>query len=176
MATTLPATQAQGGNLKAFITASPQEAPRDVEIGKERFLATSLDLSRSQTTPVRLSVLESYDQATKFLDQLNRYLLLLGLAAVLVGSGLVFFISHTFTRPLGGLVAGVRALEGGDFHHPLDQRGGDEVAELTRAFDRMRGSLLKSQRDLLESEQCRRPTAHRAAVPRCSSSRAPVNP
>ena len=153
IATTLPATQAQVGNLKAFITASPQEAPHDVEIGNERFLATSLDLSRSQTTPVRLSVLESYDQATKFLGQLNRYLLLLGLAAILVGSGLVFFISHTFTRPLGGLVAGVRALEGGDFHHPLDQRGGDEVAELTRAFDRMRSSLLKSQRDLLESEQ-----------------------
>ncbi len=70
-----------------------------------------------------------------------------------MGSGLVFFISHTFTRPLGNLVAGVRALEGGDFHHPLDPRGGDEVAELTRAFDRMRTSLLKSQRDLLESEQ-----------------------
>jgi signal transduction histidine kinase len=153
IATTLPATQVQGGNLKAFITGSPQETPHDVEIGNERFLATSLDLSGSQTTPVRLSVLESYDQATKFLDQLNRYLLLLGLAAILVGSGLVFFISHTFTRPLGGLVAGVRALEGGDFHHPLDQRGGDEVAELTRAFDRMRSSLLKSQRDLLESEQ-----------------------
>ena len=70
-----------------------------------------------------------------------------------MGSGLVFFISHTFTRPLGNLVGGVRALEGGDFHHPLDSRGGDEVAELTHAFDRMRTSLLKSQRDLLESEQ-----------------------
>lgn len=153
IATTLPAAQAQGGNLRAYITGSPQETPHDVEIGKERFLATSLDLSGSGTTPVRLSVLESYDQATKFLDQLNRYLLLLGLAAVLVGSGLVFFVSHTFTRPLGSLVAGVRALEGGDFHHPLDSRGRDEVAELTRAFDRMRSSLLKSQQDLLESEQ-----------------------
>jgi len=98
-------------------------------------------------------VLGSYDQATKFVDQLNRYLVLLGIAAILIGSGLVFFLSHTFTRPLGSLVAGVRALEGGDFHHPLDPRGGDEVAELTRAFDRMRTSLLKSQRDLLESEQ-----------------------
>ncbi len=153
VATTLPSSQANGGNLRAFITGSPQEAPRDVEIGNERFLATSLDLSGSRTTPVRLSVLQSYDQATKFLDQLNRYLLLLGVAAILVGSGLVFFISHTFTRPLSGLVAGVRALEGGDFHHPLDPRGGDEVAELTLAFDRMRASLLKTQRDLLESEQ-----------------------
>ena len=69
------------------------------------------------------------------------------------GSGLVFFISHTFTRPLGNLVAGVRALEKGDFTYALDARGGDEVAELTGAFDRMRNSLLKTQQELLEAER-----------------------
>ncbi len=151
--TTLMPPQVQTGSLQGLIAGSAQDEPRDVEIGKERFLATSLELSGSRTTPVRLTVLGSYDQATKFLDRLNRYLVLLGIAAILVGSALVFFISHTFTRPLGSLVAGVRALEGGDFHHPLDPRGRDEVAEVTRAFDRMRASLLKSQRDLLESEQ-----------------------
>ena len=151
--TTLMPGQIEQQTLQDLIGGSIHDEPRDIEIGNERFLATSLVLSGSRPTPVRLSVLGSYDQATKFVDQLNRYLLLLGLAAILVGSGLVFFISHTFTRPLGSLVAGVRALEGGDFHHPLDPRGGDEVAELTRAFDRMRTSLLKSQRDLLESEQ-----------------------
>jgi signal transduction histidine kinase len=151
--TTLTSAQMQGGSVQDLIGGSVHDDPRDIEIGKERFLATSLVLSGSRLTPVRLSVLGSYDQATKFVAQLNRYLVLLGLAAILVGSGLVFFISHTFTRPLGSLVAGVRALEGGDFHHPLDPRGGDEVAELTRAFDRMRISLLKTQRDLLESEQ-----------------------
>ena len=151
--TTLMPGQIEQQTLQDLIGGSIHDEPRDIEIGNERFLATSLVLSGSRPTPVRLSVLGSYDQATKFVDQLNRYLLLLGLAAILVGSGLVFFISHTFTRPLGSLVAGVRALEGGDFHHPLDPRGGDEVAELTRAFDRMRISLLKSQRDLLESEQ-----------------------
>ncbi len=151
--TTLTGSQAQAATQQNLIAGSVQDEPRDIQIGSERFLATSLDLSGARTTPVRLSVLGSYDRATKFLDRLNRYLLLLGLAAIVVGSGLVFFISHTFTRPLGYLVGGVRALEGGDFHHPLDPRGGDEVAELTRAFDRMRTSLLKSQRDLLESEQ-----------------------
>src|SRR5947209_2910157 len=153
IATTLQPAQSQGGGMRDLIAGSAHDDPRDIEIGSERFLATSLVLSGSRSTPVRLSVLGSYDQATKFVDQLNRYLLLLGLAAILIGSGLVFLISHTFTRPLGSLVAGVRALEAGDFHHPLDPRGGDEVAELTRAFDRMRASLLKSQRDLLESEQ-----------------------
>ena len=153
VATTLTPAQMQGSGVRDLIAGSAQGDPHDVEVGNEHFLATSLELSGQQTTPVRLSVLGSYDQAAKFLDQLNRLLLLLGLAAVLVGSGLVFFLSHTFTRPLGNLVAGVRALERGDFHHPVDPRGGDEVAELTHAFDRMRASLLKSQRDLLESEQ-----------------------
>jgi signal transduction histidine kinase len=124
-----------------------------VEVGNENFVATSLDLSGQQTPAVLLTVLGSYDQAAKFLDNLNRLLLLLGLTAVLIGSGLVFLISHTFTRPLASLVEGVRALEHGDFHHPLDPRGSDEVAELTSAFDRMRSSLLKTQQALLESEQ-----------------------
>ena len=153
VATTFTGARMQGRSAQNLIAGAIQSDPRDVEIGNERFLATSLLLSNSQTDPVRLSVLGSYDQATRFLDELNRYLLLLGLAAIVVGSGLVFFLSHTFTRPLASLVAGVRALEAGDFHHPLDPRGGDEVEELTGAFDRMRASLLKSQQDLLESEQ-----------------------
>ena len=65
----------------------------------------------------------------------------------------MFFISHTFTRPLGNLVEGVRALEKGDFGYALDARGGDEVAEVTRAFNRMRDSLRKTQQELLEAER-----------------------
>jgi signal transduction histidine kinase len=157
VATTLSPIQSRSSALDALSRSSQngssQSGPQDVEVGHELFLATSLDLSSQQEIPVRLTVLGSYDQAAKFLGNLNRLLLLLGLTAVLVGSGLVFLISHTFTRPLASLVEGVRALEHGDFHHPLDPRGSDEVAELTSAFDRMRSSLLKTQQALLESEQ-----------------------
>jgi len=153
VSTTLNADQRKAGEIQRLVGGSVQSEARDIDLGSEHFLATSLLLSGSGSTPVRLAVLGSYDQATQFINQLNRYLVLLGLAAVLIGSALVFFLSHTFTRPLGNLVDGVRALEGGDFHHPLDSRGSDEIAELTRAFDRMRASLLKTQRDLLESEQ-----------------------
>jgi len=153
VATTLTPSQAQDPRVRALAAASLQNTPRNVEVGKENFLATSLDLSGQQQIPVRLTVLGSYDKAAKFLGNLNRLLLLLGFTAVLVGSALVFLISHTFTRPLANLVEGVRALEHGDFYHPLDARGTDEVAELTSAFDRMRASLLKTQQALLESEQ-----------------------
>jgi signal transduction histidine kinase len=132
---------------------SAMAEPEEVRLGDEQFLVTSFELAPGKTPSVRLTVLKSYDQATAFLDSLNRLLLALGLAAVAAGSGLVFVISHTFTRPLGNLVAGVRALGKGDFHYALDARGGDEVAEVTGAFNRMRDSLLKTQQELLEAER-----------------------
>jgi signal transduction histidine kinase len=153
VSTTLSQTQTQSRGLQDLLTATGQTEPRDIDVGNEHFLGTSLEVSTRQAVPVRLCVLGSYDQAAKALNQINRLLLLLGLAAVLIGSGLAFFVSYTFTRPLASLVDGVRALAHGDFHHPLDSRGGDEVAELTRVFERMRTSLLKSQRELLEAEQ-----------------------
>jgi signal transduction histidine kinase len=145
--------QTELGQSPVIRSATGISGPEEVRLGDEQFLGTSLELAREETPPVRLTVLKSYDQATAFLDSLNRLLLALGLAAVLGGSALVFFLSHTFTRPLGNLVAGVRALEKGDFNYALDARGGDEVAEVTGAFNRMRTSLQKTQEKLLEAER-----------------------
>jgi len=148
-----PAHEAELSRHPVVHSAPSVPEPEQVQLGDERFLATSLELASDQAPSVRLSVLKSYDQATAFLDSLNRLLLALGLTAVLGGSALVFFISHTFTRPLGNLVAGVRALGRGDFLYHLDARGGDEVAEVTGAFNRMRASLLKTQQELIDAER-----------------------
>ena len=151
---TLPAGQRQ--QLQTQPTLRSQEtgaSPVDVELGRERFLATSTDLSADGPFRVSLVVLKSYDQATAFLDSLNRWLVGLGLAAILAGSILVYLISDTFTRPLARLVGGVHALEKGDFNYPLEPRGSDEVSELTRSFDRMRRTVLGSQQELLQAER-----------------------
>ena len=124
-----------------------------VRLGGETFLATSVDLPTPSGQVLNLWVLKSFDQATAFLSSLNELLLALGLTAVLAGSLLVFLISHTFTRPLENLVAGVRALEQGDYAYPLQAHGGDEVAEVTGTFDRMRKNLQKTQRELLDAER-----------------------
>jgi signal transduction histidine kinase len=124
-----------------------------IRLGQERFLATAVDLPTPGTPALNLWVLKSFDQATAFLSSLNELLLALGLTAVLAGTLLVFLISHTFTRPLENLVAGVRALEQGDYAYPLQVRGGDEVAEVTGTFDRMRKNLQKTQRELLDAER-----------------------
>lgn len=125
----------------------------ELQLGSERFIRTSVDLAAGSTVPIRLSVLKSYDQATLFLSGLNNLLLGLGLLAVIIGAALVYFISLTFTRPLENLVAGVRALEKGDFAFSLETHGSDEVAEVTGAFERMRGSLQTTQHQLLDAER-----------------------
>lgn len=117
--------------------------PQELKIDGQKYVASSVELTEGADAAhkVTLIMLKSYSDATAFLDRLNRWLIGLLLAAVFVGAMLVLFISDTFTRPLKRLVGGVRALEQGDFEYPLEPQGGDEVAEVTRAFGRMRTTL-----------------------------------
>jgi len=124
-----------------------------VRLGNENFLATSINLSARAQPPVRLSVLKSLDQATAFVHDLNRLLVMLGAIAIIAGGALAYVISNTFTRTLGNLVAGVRALEQGNYTYPLKAEQKDEVAEVANAFDRMRRNLHKAQQELLEAER-----------------------
>jgi signal transduction histidine kinase/CheY-like chemotaxis protein len=126
--------------------------PRQIEIGSEQFFADSLQLNSGSGPVVRLTVLKSYSEATAFLTSLNHLLIALGFLTVIIGSGLVFFISDRFTRPLAVLLEGFRALERGDFAYPLNALGGDEVAQATRAFDRMRLALQKNETKKRELE------------------------
>ena len=144
----------QTSDLRAHLS-SISAAPGSVnwKLGKESFVVSALTLNPGESPAVTMVVLKSYDQATAFLDHLQRLLLAVGLGAVLGGSILVYFIAGTFTRPLEKLVDGVRALGGGDFRYPLHSPTAGEVAELNDAFTRMRDSLRTAQQRLLEAER-----------------------
>ena len=133
----------------ARLTASPAE----ITLDGERFIASTLDLDSSTPPAVRLTVLKSYDQAAAFLDRLTRLVLGLGIAAVVFGSVVLYFICLNFTRPLENLAAGVKALEAGDFSFPLESHSDDEVGVVSNAFGAMRRSLRQTQQKLLESER-----------------------
>jgi signal transduction histidine kinase/CheY-like chemotaxis protein len=124
----------------------------EIQIGNERFFASSVALDSGAHPALNLIVLKSYDEATASLKKLNRLLLGLGLAAVLGGGVLVFVISDRSTRPLTYLAEGVRALEQGDFVYPLKSHGGDEVAQVTRAFEDMRNTLQRNEEQRQQHE------------------------
>jgi len=129
-------------------------APDQVYLGSERFFASSVELTPDLTDGASLVVLRSDAETMAFLQRLNRLLLRVGFFAVLAGGFLAFLISKTVTKSLDKLVQGVHALERGDFDYQLEVQGGGEVAEVTRAFDRMRQTLQKndSERQQLEEQ------------------------
>jgi signal transduction histidine kinase/ActR/RegA family two-component response regulator len=128
---------------------STTDSIQEINVAGERYLASFVELPGDH--PVRLYSLQSFDQATSFLHALNRMLLTLGAVAVLAGILIAFILSRQITRPLERLAAGTRRLQRGDFEFQIPVAGSDEVADLTRAFDDMRKSLLQSREGLLRS-------------------------
>jgi signal transduction histidine kinase len=126
---------------------------QEIQLGSELYIAKIVNLSPPGSPYVSLTVLKSFDKATQFLGGLNQVLVGLGFFSIVAGCALVFWISHTYTQPLAGLVAGVRALGQGDFSYPLEARRGDEVAEVTDAFIRMRASLESTQQEHQQLEE-----------------------
>jgi signal transduction histidine kinase len=151
VATTLPRKDAESlSRLKSLV---PNQEPNELQIGNEQYLASTLRLSATGSVPVTITVLKSLDRASAVQKQLNAILIGLGIVSIALGGVLVYLLSHTITKPLADLVAGVRALSLGDFAYPLVTAGDDEVGEVTAAFANLRASLQKSQSEHKELQE-----------------------
>jgi signal transduction histidine kinase len=122
-------------------------------LGGEAYIAAVANIPTAGQAKIQIVVLKSYDRASEYLRRVNRWILALGVATLLLGALLAVAISRSVTRPLETLVAGSRALGQGDFDYELSVDGAAEVRELALAFDRMRGELKRTHRELLESDR-----------------------
>lgn len=125
----------------------------DVWLDREHYIHASVTVSRAGDPLIQLVVLKSYDQASRYLTQLNHLLIALVVFVLLVSGALATYISRTITLPLETLVLGARALGAGNFDYQFQNTGAVEIQELSTAFDRMRTRLQKSQQELLASER-----------------------
>jgi signal transduction histidine kinase len=158
-----------GGKVIASTFAQPEEtelegwiarlqgqgAPdgRQITLSSERYQVASVALHERSPAPVVCYVLVSLEQPARFIQGLNRTILVLGISTVVFAGVLLSFFSRSVTSPLDNLVAGVRALASGDYGYSVTPRGSSEVAELGRAFAKMRADLLESQRRWRASER-----------------------
>jgi signal transduction histidine kinase len=154
MASTLP-PRVQQELLGKYQTLASVAGGRTKEIllGGEQFLGTEADLSAQAAHPLRLVVLKSFAQANRVVHDTNRLVLLLGVAAIVLGSLLMLVLSGFVTQPLEMLAQGVRAFGFGDHSRALPSDGTREVRELSAAFARMRSEIINTNRALLESEK-----------------------
>ena len=148
-------SSAANGVLDANQISAPQGRSDSitVKIGGERHLAVARDLSPDASAPLELIELKSLDQEELTIQQIDRLVLLAGLVALVLGTGLMTVLSRAVTRPLEDLNAGVRAFAAGDSSHILPYRGTMEVRELSTAFAAMRREIHQANQALLESER-----------------------
>jgi signal transduction histidine kinase len=131
---------------------------KKIQLGSIDYLAASERLTtaggqeNSLQVP-QIVVLKSFEGATQLVDRVNRWVLTLALLALIAGTGMLVSISRTLTRPIETLVGGTRALAQGNFDYQLSEDGAEEIRELSRAFERMRIQLRRTQKELLDSER-----------------------
>jgi signal transduction histidine kinase len=131
---------------------------RKIKLGKIEYLAASerltmFDREENSVQVPQIVVLKSFAGATQLVDRVNRWVLTLALLALVAGTGMLVSISRTLTRPIETLVGGTRALAQGNFDYQLSEDGAEEIRELSRAFERMRVHLRRTQKELLDSER-----------------------
>lgn len=124
----------------------------ELHIGDKLYERGSVVLHKDTPT-VTCVVLVPEDSSMAFLGRLNRTILALGFAAVLIGGVLFSVIAGAMTTPLENVVAGIRALDGSDYEFDIDARGSIEVEQLASAFSAMRLKLLESQKNKLAAER-----------------------
>jgi signal transduction histidine kinase len=154
MASTLSPQRQQDLRAKlSAISFAGNGSASEISLGEEQYLATGLDLSFESGGPLRLVVLKSFEQANRATREINRLVVLLGIAALALGSLLMIALSRFVTRPLEMLAEGVRAFGSGDTSPPLPENGTTEVRELSAAFSGMRNEILATNRALLDAER-----------------------
>jgi signal transduction histidine kinase len=125
----------------------------NVDVGNDTYQAAKVTLQARPPLPVECYVFIPLARPMAFMRQLNRTILVVGLATIVLASLLLRFVSGTITHPLNNLVAGVRALAAGDYTYSITPRGSSEAVELAESFSKMRGELLAFQRKQIETER-----------------------
>ncbi len=137
------------GQYTALLDSGTQE----VNLAAEPYQVAAVSLHADPRTPVQCYVLIPLRHPMDFIGKLDRTILALGISALVCATLLLSFVAGTITRPMDNLLSGVRALARGDYAFAITPRGSSEVVELGKAFSKMRGELLASQRRQIETEQ-----------------------
>lgn len=149
--TLAPSNQAALSNPR--LLSATTERPLQVELGSQRYLAATEDLTSVSTSPLQLVVLKSFDPAERWMKRMDRMVLSTGLLALISGTLLMIALARLLTRPLEELSESVRAFGMGDSHYRVPGHGPREVRQLSDAFAGMRGEIQQAHQALLESER-----------------------
>ena len=115
----------------------------------EHFLCLGGTLKTANATgPLSYLILSSYEKPLRVLRETQQLILLVSLAAIIVGITIVWIYVRRVTEPLEDLRAYTEAIGKGDFTRRVELDSRDEFGELAEAFNHMTDNLRFSREQL----------------------------
>ncbi|CAN7310914.1 EAL domain-containing protein [Pseudoduganella sp. LjRoot289] len=124
------------------------EVPFDVEVQGMRYSARRLLIGEDAGQSASVVLTRSIDEAIAEYARLERWLLGLAIAGIIVSAAVSVFTAKRIAQPLTLLADTAKRLERGDYKGQIAFKREDEIGALAQAFDSMRDGIAKREQEI----------------------------
>ncbi len=101
----------------------------------------------------RMYVLVDAASAYSMVSSTQRYILYAALATIFLITVLGAFFAKSLVYPVKSLLLGAERIASGEYDQPIESQSRDEIGQLARSFESMRGSIKDKQRELVRKSE-----------------------
>ncbi len=150
--------KATGGSDFVFTTggqvaASTLGAGEQARAGPEYFRETYPLKDIEGHEVGQLSILRSFEAAKQRVDAMRTRLVVLWIAAVVLGLTVSYWLTRRLLRPLGDLGRAAAEIGRGNYQVQVPADGSSEIASLAESFNTMSANLSKAREELIRQER-----------------------
>lgn len=127
--------------------AAPGSAS-DISMGGEQYAGLQSELASGDGQTAVVLLQRSVSAAIAPYRALQMTLLILTAAGILIAAFVSIVTARRITGPLRELTSTARRLGSGDYNGPIPTGGGEEIADLSHAFDVMRSGIAKREAEI----------------------------
>jgi diguanylate cyclase (GGDEF)-like protein len=125
-----------------------QEAPFEAEVQDARYSVRQLLIGEDAGQAVSVLLARSIDEAISEYARLERWLLGLTIAGIIISAAASVFTAKRIAQPLTQLADTAKRLERGDYKGQIESSREDEIGALAQAFDSMRDGIAKREQEI----------------------------
>ncbi len=135
--------------VKLRQSGSDEAAGQLHQLVEQRFEGEIAETLAAAMADEQREVAEADAEIEKLAARRVAFLIAAGLCALAISLATGFVLNRSISRPMRQLLAGVRAIRGGNLDHRVESRGADEFAQLASQFNDMAANLEDRERRLL---------------------------
>jgi diguanylate cyclase (GGDEF)-like protein len=125
-----------------------REAPFEAEVQDARYSVRQLLIGEDAGQAVSVLLARSIDEAISEYARLERWLLGLTIAGIIISAAVSVFTAKRIAQPLTQLADTAKRLERGDYKGQIESSREDEIGALAQAFDSMRDGIAKREQEI----------------------------